>query len=98
MSPFRNVNSWVALKKIEGPEFELVPTCGQYRPVFRPNHVMKSERIPQYKIGILNPPIGVRPSWKTVTTCALVRIGSGSVSLLEIIGCHPEMKVSEASP
>ena len=61
LSPFRNINSWVALEKIEGPEFELVPTGGQYRPVFRPNHVMKSERIPQYNIGILNLAIGARP-------------------------------------
>ena len=84
-------------QKIEWPQLKLVPNCRQHRPILRPDHVIKSNRVPEHNIRILDRPIGLGPSGKAVIPFALVRVHPPGIALLQIIRGNPEMIVGEAS-
>ena len=88
----RKIQSRVSLKEVEWPDLELAPNRGLYGPIFRPNHVVKSERIPEHDVGIVYGTIGARPGGKAIISLALVRVFPGRISLFRPIWSHPKMR------
>ena len=80
-------------EEIEWSQLELAPYRRHYGPVFRPDHMVQSERVPEYDIGIADGAIGVCPSRQAVAALALVGISARRIALLPFIGGYPEMKV-----
>ena len=90
---FREVEGGVAREKVERSQLKLTPNRGEYRPVFGPDDVMHSERVPEHDIRLLDGTIIARPGGEAIAALALVRIGSRRVTFPGVVGCHPKMEV-----
>ena len=60
--------------------------------------MMKTQRIPQHDVGVLNGTIGTRPAREPVSALALIGIHACRVAFVRLIRCDPQMKVGKPRP
>src|SRR5260221_6719529 len=61
------------------------------RPIFRPDNMIGSERVPHHDIGIHESTVLLRIVWETITTGRLVRVVSSCVTLCLIVRSNPQV-------
>src|SRR5258708_540993 len=61
------------------------------RPIFRPDNMIGSERVPHHDVGIHESTVLLRITWETIATGRLVRVVSSCVTLCLIVRSNPQV-------
>src|SRR5207249_13950 len=81
----RQVEGGIAVEETVGPELEPDRGDRHHRPVLRPDHVVRGERVPEHQVGVLQRAVRRGPGRQAVPAGVLVGVVAGREPLAGVV-------------